>query len=113
MKKRHRGKNRQDRQKSPIVISTGEPHRLEPTALQHLIADVCVGLLLTGALLFAKLAVEHTQTGEFIEQSFYELLQLRLSSKLDAETLKVIVVDISGMKMDRQPRDRDRDFTNR
>jgi CHASE2 domain-containing sensor protein len=82
-------------------------------AKRRIAADVVVGLLMTAFFIVACDAFERTSTGEFLEESVYDFLQLRLSSKLDASSLQVLVVDIGDMKMDRDPVDRRRDFTNR
>jgi CHASE2 domain-containing sensor protein len=112
MKQHAHGQNSKRGKAKPAAGSKIEPH-IKDHPLSHIIADAIIGLLLTGILLVGKIAAEHTQVCKFMEESFYDLLQLRLSSKLDAETLKVIVVDIAGMRIDRHPRDPNYDFTDR
>src|SRR6266496_5015694 len=93
MKKHAFGQNSKRGTAKPGASSKIEPRIKKDNPLSPIIADLIVGLLLTGLLLVGKTAAEHTQACKFMEESFYDLLQLRLSSKLDAETLKVIVVD--------------------
>lgn len=113
MKKHGRGERDKNQTKGSGIGPHTDRDAQEREAKRYIVADVIKGLLLMGVLLIAKWGVEQWPLCQLLEESVYDLLQLRLSSKLDAKTLKVIVVDITDMRMDRHPRDRKYDFTNR
>jgi CHASE2 domain-containing sensor protein len=113
MKKHGREERRKNQTKGSVIGSDTELQTKEREAVRHIEAGVYIGLLLTAVLFFVKLGVEQWPVCQLLEESVYDLLQFRLSSRLDAKTLQVIVVDITEMKMDRNSRDRKYDFTNR
>jgi CHASE2 domain-containing sensor protein len=113
MKKRSRREKRKDRPKGPANGPQAHLPVRDHEAITYIIADVIKGLLLVGILLIVKWGVEHYPVSQRLEESVYDVLQLRLSSNLDAKALKVIVVDITDMKMNRHPYDRKYDFTDR
>jgi CHASE2 domain-containing sensor protein len=99
--------------KGSVNSSYREPRAGGRGAVWDIGAYVAKGLILMVVLLLAKWGFEQTSASELIEESFYDLLQLRLSSKLDVKSLEVIVVDITDMKMDRHPFNRKYDYTSR
>jgi CHASE2 domain-containing sensor protein len=60
--------------------------------------DFVHGILLTVLLILLKGAVEESEFGRQLEQMTYNILQLRLLSRLDWNDSPITVVDISGLK---------------
>ncbi len=96
-----------------VINSLTNPPASERKAVWDIGTYVVKGLILLAVLLLGKWGFEQTSASELIEESFYDMLQLRLSSGLDAKSLEVIVVDITDMKMDQHPFNRKYDYTSR
>jgi hypothetical protein len=90
-----------------------QPPPARPVELRAVLKDAVVALSLTAFLLAGKWILEQTRSFQFVEESFYELLQFHLSSSFDPKSLDVVVVDVSNLPMTRSRGDRKRDYTNR
>ncbi len=85
--------------------------RVSSPSLREKLDDGILPLVLMSLLLVGNVFLEQTSPFQFLKNVGYEILQLRLSSQ--REDSKVMVVDITGMHMDRHPTNRDLDYTNR
>ena len=113
MKERRGGKKapRANRAKTSHAIPQG-PDAHPAQHRSHIIADVFIGLLITGLLSVANWGIEKTSLGEQMRESMYDILELRLMSKFDPSKLNVAVVDISTMHTT-QSSSHDYDYTDR
>lgn len=113
MKKKGRRRRPKNQAEVPVRGSQIGLGAAVPEDALEIWADAVVGVLILVVLLIAKWGLAATSTFQLLEESFYDVLQLRLSSKLDEKQLKVVVVDITDMKMDRAANSRRYDFTDR
>src|SRR3989442_1103386 len=84
--------------------------RVSSPSLREKLDDGIPPLLLISLLLVGNHFLEQTSAFQFLKNVSYEILQLRLSSH--QEDSRVMVVDITGMHMDRHPTNRDLAYTN-